>query len=172
MGSRMNPECKIYIGGLPDDANKFDLEDAFSRIGRVRDVWVARKPPGFAFIEMEDRRDATDACKELDGTRLCGNRVKVEMSNGGKGGRGGRGRSRSPYRGGRSPPRRRSRSGGRGGRSRSRSPRRSRRSPSYRSVSRGRDRSKSRSPPPKKRSRSPAARDAGSKSRSRSRSRS
>ena len=77
---------------------------------------------------------------------------------------------RSPYRGGRSPPRRRSRSGGRGGRSRSRwtilanmihsnffypprSPRRSRRSPSYRSVSRGRDRSKSRSPPPKKRSR-------------------
>lgn len=22
MGSRMNPECKIYIGGLPDDANK------------------------------------------------------------------------------------------------------------------------------------------------------
>merc|ERR1719440_1476382 len=157
----MNPECKIYIGGLPDDANKFDLEDAFSRIGRVRDVWVARKPPGFAFIEMEDRRDATDACKELDGTRLCGNRVKVEMSNGGKGGRGGRGRSRSPYRGGRSPPRRRSRS-----------PRRSRRSPSYRSVSRGRDRSKSRSPSPKKRSRSPAARDAGSKSRSRSRSRS
>merc|ERR1719490_739682 len=173
----MNPECKIYIGGLPDDANKFDLEDAFSRIGRVRDVWVARKPPGFAFIEMEDRRDATDACKELDGTRLCGNRVKVEMSNGGKGGRGGgggggRGRSRSPYRGGRSPPRRgrsRSRSGGRG---RSRSPRRSRRSPSYRSVSRGRDRSKSRSAPPKKRSRSPAPRDAGSKSRSRSRSRS
>ena len=42
----------------------------------------------------QDRRDATDACKELDGTRLCGNRVKVEMSNGGKGGRGGRGRSR------------------------------------------------------------------------------
>merc|ERR1719327_515805 len=115
----MNPECKIYIGGLPDDANKFDLEDAFSRIGRVRDVWVARKPPGFAFIEMEDRRDATDACKELDGTRMCGNRVKVEMSNGGKGGRFGRSRSRSPVR-----------------RSRSRS--RRRRSPSYRSMSRGR----------------------------------
>ena len=24
----------------------------------MRDVWVARKPPGFAFVEMEDRRDA------------------------------------------------------------------------------------------------------------------
>ena len=46
---------------------------------------------------FQDRRDATDACKELDGTRLCGNRVKVEMSNGGKGGRGGRGRSRCSH---------------------------------------------------------------------------
>ena len=54
-------------------------QDLFSRIDK------------FTF---QDRRDATDACKELDGTRLCGNRVKVEMSNGGKGGRGGRGRSR------------------------------------------------------------------------------
>ena len=32
---------------------RFDIEDAFGRIGRVSDVWVARKPPGFAFIEME-----------------------------------------------------------------------------------------------------------------------
>ena len=40
------------------DINRFDIEDTFNRIGRVRDVWVARKPPGFAFVEMEDRRDA------------------------------------------------------------------------------------------------------------------
>lgn len=29
MGSRMNPECKIYIGGLPDDANKSDTHLMF-----------------------------------------------------------------------------------------------------------------------------------------------
>ena len=34
---------------------RFDIEDAFQKIGRVSDVWVARKPPGFAFIEMEVR---------------------------------------------------------------------------------------------------------------------
>jgi RNA recognition motif-containing protein len=30
-------------------------------------VWVARRPPGYAFIDFEDRRDAEDAIRELDG---------------------------------------------------------------------------------------------------------
>jgi len=67
--------CKIYVGGLRDDANsRYDLEDAFAKYGPVRNVWVARRPPGFAFVEMEDPRDAEDACKSLDGTRICGSR--------------------------------------------------------------------------------------------------
>ena len=24
-----DPDCKVFIGGLRDDANKYDLEDAF-----------------------------------------------------------------------------------------------------------------------------------------------
>jgi len=71
-------DCKVYIGGLRDDANRYDIEDVFRKIGKVKDVWVARKPPGFAFVEMEDPRDAQDAVRELDGTRMCGARVKVE----------------------------------------------------------------------------------------------
>jgi len=30
-------------------------------------VWVARNPPGFAFVEFEDPRDAEDAVRGLDG---------------------------------------------------------------------------------------------------------
>jgi len=119
-----NPECKVYVGGLSEDTSRYDLEDAFSKIGKVVNVWVAQRPPGFGFVEMEDPRDASDCVKELNGTKIRGMRVRVQMSRGGRdGGRdGGRGGGRDTYR--------RSRS-----RSRSRTPPRRRRSPSYRSMS-------------------------------------
>jgi len=133
-------DCKVYIGGLRDDANRYDLEDAFAKYGAVRNVWVARRPPGFAFIEMEDPRDAEDAVRGLDGARICGTRVKVEMSNGGKS-RGGSSRRRDRSR---DRERSRDRDWDRG-RSRSRSRDRGRRSPSYDRKRRSRSRSRSRS---------------------------
>jgi len=133
--------CKVYVGGLSRDATKYDLEDAFSKYGSVRNIWVARQPPGFAFVEMEDSRDAEDAARGLDGTRLAGRRVKVEMSTGKSRDRGNRDRGdrdRDRGRGQGTSRRDRDRS-----RSRSRSRGRSRRSPSYRSMSREKSREKS-----------------------------
>lgn len=66
-GSNELMDAKVYVGGLPDDATTQELEDAFHRFGRIRKVWVARRPPGFAFVEFEDARDAEDAVKALDG---------------------------------------------------------------------------------------------------------
>ncbi|KAE9547996.1 hypothetical protein FO519_008789 [Halicephalobus sp. NKZ332] len=82
---------KVYIGGLPDDASSEEIEDAFRRYGKIRKVWVARRPPGFAFVEFEDSRDAEDAVKSLDGTKICGVRAKVELSHGRSRGGGGGG---------------------------------------------------------------------------------
>ncbi|XP_072047785.1 uncharacterized protein [Amphiura filiformis] len=85
-------DCKVYVGDLPNNARKEELEDAFNRYGDLKSVWVARNPPGFAFIEFEDSRDAKDAVRELDGTRLCGGReVKVEIASGRRRGGGGGG---------------------------------------------------------------------------------
>lgn len=38
-----------------------DLHYEFDRYGRISDIWIARNPPGFAFIDFEDDRDARDA---------------------------------------------------------------------------------------------------------------
>lgn len=133
--------CKVYVGNLGSSASKYEIENAFSKYGPLRNVWVARNPPGFAFVEFEDRRDAEDATRGLDGTRCCGTRIRVEMSSGrsrrddrrrgGGGGGGGRDGISSAGRDAVSS------GGGRGGRYRSRSPRRASRSRS-RSFSRDR----------------------------------
>lgn len=61
-------DTKIYVGDLPREASEKEIERAFSYYGRLRNVWVARNPAGFAFVEFEDPRDADDAVRGLDGT--------------------------------------------------------------------------------------------------------
>ncbi|URD76230.1 splicing factor [Musa troglodytarum] len=57
--------------------------------GRLSDdiVWVARRPPGYGFVEFDDRRDALDAIRDLDGKHGW----RVELSHNSKGGGGSRG---------------------------------------------------------------------------------
>lgn len=62
-----NEECKVYVGDLPRDVSEKELERVFREFGSVRSVWVARNPPGFAFVMFDDERDAEDAVKNLDG---------------------------------------------------------------------------------------------------------
>ena len=71
---------KIYIGDLGNDGSEREIEDAFSRYGKLTEVWVAKNPSGFAFVHMTDPRDADEAVHRLDGSRLCGHRVRVEIS--------------------------------------------------------------------------------------------
>ncbi|XP_010281261.1 PREDICTED: serine/arginine-rich splicing factor 7-like, partial [Phaethon lepturus] len=44
-------ETKVYVGNLGTGAGKGELERAFSYYGPLRTVWIARNPPGFAFVE-------------------------------------------------------------------------------------------------------------------------
>lgn len=57
----------MYVGNLGMGAGKNELERAFGSYGPLRTVWIARNPPGFAFVEFEDPRDADDAVRGLDG---------------------------------------------------------------------------------------------------------
>ena len=58
---------KVYVGNLGNNGSKSELESVFGYYGALTNVWVARNPPGFAFVEFEDPRDAEDAVMELDG---------------------------------------------------------------------------------------------------------
>ncbi|XP_069091200.1 serine/arginine-rich splicing factor 7 isoform X2 [Pleurodeles waltl] len=81
-GGRYQGETKVYVGNLSTGAGKGELERAFSYYGPLRTVWIARNPPGFAFVEFEDPRDAEDAVRGLDGNVICGSRLRVELSTG------------------------------------------------------------------------------------------
>lgn len=39
-------DCKVYVGELGNNGTRHELEDAFGYYGALRNVWVARNPPG------------------------------------------------------------------------------------------------------------------------------
>lgn len=90
--------ASVYVGGLSEDIQKEDLEREFGKYGNLTKVWVARNPPGFAFIEFEDDQDANEAIKEMNGATINGSEIRVDISRGRGGRRGGRG---GGFRGGR-----------------------------------------------------------------------
>ena len=46
----------------------------FGGFGRIENIWVARNPPGFAFVTFSDPRDAEDAVRDKDGADFRGSR--------------------------------------------------------------------------------------------------
>ncbi|PWZ29440.1 Serine/arginine-rich splicing factor RSZ21 [Zea mays] len=77
--------ARVYVGNLDARVTSGELEDEFRVFGVLRSVWVARKPPGFAFIDFDDRRDAEDAIRDLDGKN--GWKVELSRSTNGRGSR-------------------------------------------------------------------------------------
>uniref|UniRef100_A0A7C6EDX1 RNA-binding protein n=1 Tax=candidate division WOR-3 bacterium TaxID=2052148 RepID=A0A7C6EDX1_UNCW3 len=97
---------KVYVGSLPFSATEAQLNDLFSKYGKVNSVNIisdkfTNRSRGFAFVEMETEEAAQKAIAELNGTDFEGRKIVVnaarpqerrERSFGGD--RGGRGRER------------------------------------------------------------------------------
>jgi len=73
-------DSKIYLGDLSSHTSKEEVEDACAKYGRVHSVWLARNPPGFAFVEYRDCEDARDAARGMNGSEICGRRIRADMS--------------------------------------------------------------------------------------------
>ncbi|CAH9093326.1 unnamed protein product [Cuscuta epithymum] len=69
----------IFCGNLDFDARESDVERLFRKYGRVERIDIK---PGFAFIYMEDERDAEDAIRRLDRIEFGrkGRRLRVEWT--------------------------------------------------------------------------------------------
>uniref|UniRef100_A0A803K889 RRM domain-containing protein n=1 Tax=Xenopus tropicalis TaxID=8364 RepID=A0A803K889_XENTR len=70
--------CNVYIGNLGQHVSRAVLEQAFGVYGPLRRVWVAQKPPGFAFVDFEKPHDAAAAVQGLNGKTLCGRQIRVD----------------------------------------------------------------------------------------------
>ncbi|XP_074276268.1 uncharacterized protein LOC141600019 isoform X1 [Silene latifolia] len=95
---RYSSGTRLYVGHLSSRTRTHDLEDLFSRYGRVRDVDMKRD---YAFVDFSDPRDAEDARYSLNGRDVDGSRIIVEFS---RGTPRGPGSSRDRDFGGRGPP--------------------------------------------------------------------
>merc|ERR1712223_1837953 len=68
----------VILDGLSRNARTNDVEEFFHGFGRIRDINIKAE---HALITFDDRRDADDAVRRLDGRRLCDERVRVMFEN-------------------------------------------------------------------------------------------
>lgn len=92
---------KLYVGGLSYSTTSEALREHFVQCGTVESATVitdrySGQSRGFGFVEMATNEEAQKAVSMLNGQRLDGRTIKVELANpqgagGGGGGRGGGG---------------------------------------------------------------------------------
>jgi len=76
------PGVSLLVRNIAPDVRPPDLQSAFGRIGRLRDVYIPRdyhsqQPKGFAFVEFEDPREAEEARYEMHRFVLKGRPLEV-----------------------------------------------------------------------------------------------
>ena len=88
---------KLYVGGLSYSTTSETLREQFAQCGSVESATAltdrySGQSRGFGFVEMATAEDAQKAISTLNGQRIDGRAIRVEMaSSPGAGGGGGRG---------------------------------------------------------------------------------
>ena len=88
---------RVYVGNLDPNVQKDELIDICNAYGKLADVWVARNPPGFAFVTFEDTNDAEDCVRALVDRKIGNQAVRAELArnrSGGPSGGGGKGKGK------------------------------------------------------------------------------
>ncbi|PSN39891.1 hypothetical protein C0J52_07938 [Blattella germanica] len=67
---------RLHVADLGMGVSKRELQHVFDKYGPLREIWVAKSPPCFAFVVFKEKDDAEDAVKATDGMTLCGSRIR------------------------------------------------------------------------------------------------
>ena len=65
------PSQRVYIGNLGSDVRERDVEKFFKGFGKLGEISIKN---GYGFVDFDDYRDADDACYEMNGRDLLGDR--------------------------------------------------------------------------------------------------
>ena len=82
---------RLHVADLDSNAGKRDLEKLFGKYGPLKEIWMARSVPCFAFVVFRYREDAEESQRKADGSEVCGRRIRVTVARPRTRGRGRRG---------------------------------------------------------------------------------
>ncbi len=76
---------KLFVGGIPYTVTSSQLEEIFSKFGKIVscDVITDRysgQSKGFAFVEMENDKEADKAIEKLNDTEMEGKKIAVSVA--------------------------------------------------------------------------------------------
>jgi len=71
---------RLHVADLDSNADKRDLEKLFGKYGPLKEIWMARSVPCFAFVVFRYREDAEEAQRKADGSEVVGRRIRVTVA--------------------------------------------------------------------------------------------
>jgi cold-inducible RNA-binding protein len=77
--------AKVFVGNLNFNTTKTEVQDLFSQVGAIRDVFLpmdreSGRPRGFAFVEFASDEDAAKAIEKFNGYELSGRALRVNAA--------------------------------------------------------------------------------------------
>mmetsp|Transcript_66478 Transcript_66478/g.110545 ORF Transcript_66478/g.110545 Transcript_66478/m.110545 type:complete len:120 (-) Transcript_66478:87-446(-) len=81
----VNDKRTLYVGGLEESVTEDLLRAAFVPFGEIIDVNMpldtsSQKHRGFAFVQFDERGDASDAMDNMNGAELYGRVLRVNIA--------------------------------------------------------------------------------------------
>ena len=78
----MTESYEVYVGNLPANVSKEQLDELFSPLGDVRNIWINTKykTVTYAFVGFADSDTCNEACKRYDNYELDFFKLKVRRS--------------------------------------------------------------------------------------------